>query len=140
MSVIRTGIVETPISTDELAPEVVTAASGASVTFSGIIRDHDSGRGVERLVYESHPLADQQLAEVAAAVARAHPEVRISVVHRVGELRIGDVALAAVVASAHRREAFAACAELIDEVKGKVAIWKHQYFSDGDDEWVGALE
>ncbi|RAD69306.1 molybdenum cofactor biosynthesis protein MoaE, partial [Burkholderia multivorans] len=71
MSVIRTGIVETPISTDELAPEVVTAASGASVTFSGIIRDHDSGRGVERLVYESHPLADQQLAEVAAAVARA---------------------------------------------------------------------
>ncbi|KZE13733.1 MULTISPECIES: molybdenum cofactor biosynthesis protein MoaE [Brevibacterium] len=140
MSVIRTGIVETPISTDELAPEVVTAASGASVTFSGIIRDHDSGRGVERLVYESHPLADQQLAEVAAAVARAHPEVRISVVHRVGELRIGDVALAAVVASAHRREAFAACAELIDEVKDKVAIWKHQYFSDGDDEWVGALE
>ncbi|EKU49600.1 MULTISPECIES: molybdenum cofactor biosynthesis protein MoaE [Brevibacterium] len=140
MSVIRTGIVETPISTDELAPEVVTAASGASVTFSGIIRDHDSGRGVERLVYESHPLADQQLAEAAAAVARAHPEVRISVVHRVGELRIGDVALAAVVASAHRREAFAACAELIDEVKDKVAIWKHQYFSDGDDEWVGALE
>ena len=140
MSVIRTGIVETPISTDELAPEVVTAASGASVTFSGIIRDHDSGRGVERLVYESHPLADQQLAEVAAAVARAHPEVRISVVHRVGELRIGDVALAAVVASAHRREAFAACAELIDEVKDKVAIWKHQYISDGDDEWVGALE
>ena len=125
MSVIRTGIVETPISTDELAPEVVTAASGASVTFSGIIRDHDSG---------------QQRAEVAAAVARAHPEVRISVVHRVGELRIGDVALAAVVASAHRREAFAACAELIDEVKDKVAIWKHQYFSDGDDEWVGALE
>ena len=77
---------------------------------------------------------------MAAAVARAHPEVRISVVHRVGELRIGDVALAAVVASAHRREAFAACAELIDEVKDKVAIWKHQYFSDGDDEWVGALE
>ena len=71
MSVIRTGIVETPISTDELAPEVVTAASGASVTFSGIIRDHDSGRGVERLVYESHPLADQQLAEAAAAVSDA---------------------------------------------------------------------
>lgn len=140
MSVIRTGIVETPISTDDLEPAVVAPEHGAAVTFSGIIRDHDSGRGVERLVYESHPLAESQIAEVAAAVATAHPEVRLSVVHRVGQLSIGDVALAAVVASAHRREAFAACAALVDEVKDKVAIWKHQYFSDGDDEWVGALE
>ncbi|WP_137825269.1 molybdenum cofactor biosynthesis protein MoaE [Brevibacterium sp. 2SA] len=140
MTVINTGITESPISVTELEPEVVTAECGAAVTFSGIIRDHDSGRGVTRLVYESHPLAPAHIAEAAAAVAARHPAVRLSVVHRVGELSVGDVALAAVVASPHRRESFVACGELVDEVKEKVAIWKHQFFTDGDDEWVGALE
>lgn len=140
MSVICTGVVETPISTADLEAEVLTEACGAVVSFSGVIRNHDSGRGVERLSYEAHPLAESQIAEVAAAIAADHPEVRLSVVHRVGPLAIGDVALAAVVASAHRKDSFAACDELIDEVKARVAIWKHQYFTDGADEWVGALE
>ena len=140
MSVITTGVVETPISTAALEPDVLTDTCGAVVSFSGVIRDHDGGRGVTRLLYESHPLAAEQIAEVAADIASRHPEVRLSVVHRVGELAIGDVALAAVVASAHRRDSFLACAELIDEVKAYVAIWKHQHFTDGTDEWVGALE
>ncbi|MCI4009989.1 molybdenum cofactor biosynthesis protein MoaE [Brevibacterium sp. ZH18] len=140
MTVIRTDIVETPISTAALEPAVLTAECGAVVSFSGVIRDHDDGRGVSRLTYESHPLATTQIAEVAAEIADRHPAVRLSVVHRVGPLEIGDVALAAVVASAHRRDSFEACSELIDEVKARVAIWKHQYFADGADEWVGALE
>ncbi|GAA1938471.1 MULTISPECIES: molybdenum cofactor biosynthesis protein MoaE [Brevibacterium] len=140
MSVIHTDIVETPISTDALEPDVLNDTCGAVVSFSGVIRDHDDGRGVHRLSYESHPLATTQIAEVAAEIASKHPVVRLSVVHRVGALEIGDVALAAVVASPHRHDSFAACSELIDEVKARVAIWKHQFFSDGDDEWVGALE
>ncbi|WP_309131792.1 molybdenum cofactor biosynthesis protein MoaE [Brevibacterium sp.] len=140
MSVVRTGIVETPISTAELEPLVATEECGAVVSFSGVIRDHDGGRSVVRLNYESHPVAPDQLAEVAADIAGRHPQVRLAVVHRVGDLSIGDVALAAVAASAHRAESFAACSELVDEVKERVAIWKHQHFADGDDEWVGALE
>ncbi|WP_166825032.1 molybdenum cofactor biosynthesis protein MoaE [Brevibacterium limosum] len=139
-TVVTTGVVETPISTQELEPDVLTDTCGAVVSFSGVIRDHDEGRGVDRLHYESHPLASTQIAEVAADIAARHPTVRLSVVHRVGDLSIGDIALAAVVASAHRRGAFLACSELIDEVKARVAIWKHQHFSDGSDEWVGALE
>ena len=140
MSVVLADVVETPISTEALEPSVLTATCGAVVSFSGVIRDHDGGRGVERLSYESHPLAADQIAEVAADIVARHPEVRLAVVHRVGPLTIGDVALAAVVASAHRQDSFEACSELLDEVKSRVAIWKHQYFSDGDDEWVGALE
>lgn len=140
MSVIHTDIVETPISTDALEPDVLNDTCGAVVSFSGVIRDHDEGRDVHRLSYESHPLATTQIAEVAAEISAKHPAVRLSVVHRVGALEIGDVALAAVVASPHRHDSFAACSELIDEVKARVAIWKHQFFSDGDDEWVGALE
>ena len=139
-TVVTTGVIESPISTQELEPQVLTETCGAVVSFSGVIRDHDEGRGVARLHYESHPLASTQIAEVAADIAARHPAVRLSVVHRVGDLEIGEVALAAVVASAHRKDSFLACCELIDEVKARVAIWKHQHFSDGSDEWVGALE
>lgn len=139
-TVVTTGVIESSISTQELEPQVLTETCGAVVSFSGVIRDHDEGRVVARLHYESHPLASTQIAEVAADIAARHPAVRLSVVHRVGDLEIGDVALAAVVASAHRKDSFLACCELIDEVKARVAIWKHQHFSDGSDEWVGALE
>ncbi|MDQ4138332.1 MAG: molybdenum cofactor biosynthesis protein MoaE, partial [Actinomycetota bacterium] len=61
------------------------------------------------------------------------------VLHRVGDLAIGDVALACAVSSAHRAAAFATCAALVDEVKGRVPIWKEQFFDDGSAEWVGAL-
>jgi molybdopterin synthase catalytic subunit len=56
--------------------------------------------------------------------------------HRYGDLKIGDVALAAAVATAHRAAAFAACARLVDLVKKRLPIWKHQLFADGTDEWV----
>jgi molybdopterin synthase catalytic subunit len=58
--------------------------------------------------------------------------------HRVGELAIGDVALAAAVATAHRADAFAICARLVDEVKARLPVWKHQHFTDGTDEWVNS--
>ena len=77
------------------------------------------------------------MTRVAADVAARAPGVRaIAVSHRVGRLRIGDVALACAVAADHRREAFATCAELVDEVKRQLPVWKHQGFADGTDEWV----
>ncbi|MGI8529869.1 MAG: molybdenum cofactor biosynthesis protein MoaE, partial [Geodermatophilaceae bacterium] len=60
----------------------------------------------------------------------------IAVSHRIGKLVVGDVALACAVSSAHRREAFAACSRLVDEVKHRLPIWKRQVFEDGTDEWV----
>ena len=62
----------------------------------------------------------------------------VAVSHRVGPLAIGDVALAAAVSTAHRAEAFALCARLVDEVKARLPVWKHQIFADGTDEWVNS--
>jgi len=115
---------------------VAGPAAGAVVSFAGVVRDHDHGRTVQWLEYEAHPSAEAVLKEVAAAIA-ADPAVRgIAVSHRIGRLRIGDVALAAAVATAHRADAFAACARLVDEVKARLPVWKHQVFADGTDEWV----
>jgi molybdenum cofactor synthesis domain-containing protein len=136
-AVLRAEISARAVSVDEHAALVASRAAGAVVTFSGVVRDHDHGRGVAGLTYEGHPSAQAVIEEVAAAIAKRHPGVSaLAVSHRIGELRIGDVALACAVSAAHRREAFQACAELVDEVKRSLPIWKHQRFTDGTDEWV----
>ena len=113
--------------------------SGAVVSFTGVVRDHDSGRSVVSLVYEAHPSASDVILSVAESIAAQFPGVRIAIEHRVGSLAVGDVALACAVSSAHRAEAFAACSRLVDDVKASVPIWKEQHFADGTSEWVGSL-
>ena len=113
-------------------------AAGATVSFSGIVRNHDGGRSVAALEYHGHPTAAAVVDEVAAEIAARDGVVALAVSHRVGLLRVGDVALAAAVSAAHRREAFEACSDLVDEVKRRLPVWKRQVFDDGSDEWVGS--
>src|SRR5690606_33488571 len=104
--------------------------------FCGVVRDHDHGRGVTALTYECHPDAEAMLAQVAADFAALPGVKAIAVSHRVGPLTVGDVALVCAVSSTHRREALTVCADLVDAIKARVAIWKHQTFSDDTTEWV----
>jgi molybdopterin synthase catalytic subunit len=115
---------------------VANAAAGAVVSFSGVVRDHDHGRAVQVLEYEGHPSAHEVLRQVAEEIAKDPDIYAIAVSHRLGPLEIGDVALAVAVSTAHRAAAFAACARLVDEVKARLPVWKHQVFTDGTDEWV----
>lgn len=123
----------------DVAAHEAAAASvdgGACVTFCGVVRRSDGGREVVELEYVGHPSAAAVLAEIAEKVAAEPDVLTVAVSHRVGTLAIGDVALVAVVSTAHRREAFEACARLVDEVKHRLPIWKRQTFADGSDEWV----
>jgi molybdopterin synthase catalytic subunit len=123
---------------DRAAHEAAVAdpRAGAHVVFCGVVRSHDHDRDVVELEYEGHPSAERVLAEIAAEFA-ARPEVlALAVSHRVGKLAIGDDALVAAVATAHRGAAFALCGQLVDEVKTRLPIWKRQIFTDGTDEWV----
>jgi molybdenum cofactor synthesis domain-containing protein len=132
-------VTEEPLSVDEHAALVADAAAGAVVTFAGVVRDHDHGRGVRDLEYVGHPTAKDVVAEVAAELAEKYAPggVRaIAVSHRIGQLAIGDVALAVAVAAEHRAEGFAACSDLVDEVKRRLPVWKRQSFADGSEEWV----
>lgn len=138
MTVVHTTVTTEALSVADHEAMVAHPAAGAVVSFAGVVRDHDGGRSVARLVYEGHPSADAVLAQVAAEIAKDPAVFAVAVSHRIGELGIGDVALAAAVATAHRAEAFAACARLVDEVKARLPIWKHQFFSDGTDEWVNS--
>ena len=132
----RADVSDAPIAVDDVRALAADASAGAVVTFSGDVRDHDHGRSVARLEYEGHPTAAAVIADVAREVAERHDVIAIAVSHRIGPLQIGDSALVAAVSAAHRGEAFRACADLVDEVKHRLPVWKHQVFTDGSDEWV----
>ena len=78
----------------------------------------------------------QSTAEVAAEVAAEFDVVAVAAVHRVGPLEVGDVAVVCAVSAAHRSEAFVATRALIDRLKERVPIWKHQRYEDGAEDWV----
>ncbi|MHA6802185.1 molybdenum cofactor synthesis domain-containing protein [Salinifilum ghardaiensis] len=135
--VVRAEVTEEAVDVAALERAVAGAASGAVVAFSGVVRDHDDGRAVHELEYVGHPTASTVIGEVVAEMAGRFPGVRaLAAQHRVGVLGIGDVALGCAVAGEHRAEAFAAAAELVDEVKRRLPIWKRQVFDDGAEEWV----
>lgn len=135
--VLRAEVTEEPLSVDEHASLVADRAAGAVATFAGVVRDHDRARSVRELSYSGHPSASEVIERVAGEIAASRPGLRgIAVSHRIGPLQIGDVALACAVSGEHRAEAFAACSDLVDEVKRQLPIWKHQIFTDGTDEWV----
>ncbi len=127
---------EEPLDVAEVSGAVSDAAAGGIAIFVGTVRDHDHGHDVTGLEYSAHPTALARLEEVAAEVAADFDAVAVAAVHRVGSLDVGDVAVVCAVSGAHRGTAFDASRALIDRLKQRVPIWKHQLFADGTDEWV----
>ena len=137
--VLRAALCADPIELAEHEALVGHPSAGAVVGFAGVVRDHDGGRAVTRLEYSAHPSAQTTLAAVAAEIAiECHGVRAIAVSHRIGTLQVGDAALVAAVAADHRTAAFDTCARLVDTVKARLPVWKHQFFGDGSDEWVGS--
>lgn len=137
-SVLHAEIARQSLAVDRHMRLVDVPAAGATVVFTGQVRDHDGGRDVVALEYSAHPRAATVLERLALAAAAADGVQGIAVSHRVGRLVVGDVALCCAVAADHRRQAFDACLDLVEEVKRSLPVWKHQIFADGTDEWVGS--
>ncbi|MHB1491581.1 MAG: molybdenum cofactor biosynthesis protein MoaE [Cellulomonas sp.] len=135
--VVRAEVTEATIDPARHAAEVDRPQAGAVVTFSGVVRDNDDGRSVDRIAYVAHPDAADVLSRIAQDVAARTEVEALAVSHRVGELEVGECALAVAVSAGHRGQAFAAAALLVDEVKRLLPVWKRQVFADGTDEWVG---
>ena len=125
-----------PIDEAAVRAAVEADTSGAVVVFLGVVRNHDAGRDVLSLDYQAHPDAERFLAECVRRIAD-DTGLAVAAAHRVGELRIGDVALVAAASAPHRADAFDACERLVDLIKQQVPIWKRQHFTDGVSEWVG---
>jgi molybdopterin synthase catalytic subunit len=128
-------ITDQPIDTQRVTQAVLHAEDGAAVTFLGIVRDNAEGRSVRYLEYEAWPeMALDQMKAIGAEIDARWGLKRLAIVHRIGRLEIGDVAVAIAVGSGHRREAFEACHYAIDRIKETVPIWKKEFYHDGA-EW-----
>jgi molybdopterin synthase catalytic subunit len=131
-------IVRDPIDPRTLEVAVWSEACGGVAMFLGVVRDHASdGRPVTGLSYEAHEaMALAEFAAIASEVGERYPGVRLGIVHRIGDLRIGEIAVAVCAASAHRAQAFDGCRYAIDEVKARAPIWKKERYADGTGDWV----
>ncbi|WP_216423404.1 molybdenum cofactor biosynthesis protein MoaE [Arcanobacterium phocae] len=135
--VIIARVQDTPISMSELEEAVTTDAAGAITSFCGRVRNHDHKKGVIRINYSAHPSASDIVKSIAHKVATEHGLHKIAVIHRVGQLDVGDVALGVAVSSDHRRESFSAVEDLVERIKLDLPVWKKQEFTDGTSEWSG---
>ncbi|MGH3472908.1 MAG: molybdenum cofactor biosynthesis protein MoaE, partial [Nocardioidaceae bacterium] len=120
---------EEPLEVATAYDVVRAGAAGGVAVFVGTVRELDGGKRVRRLDYTAHPTAAGVLREVVDEVVTSHDVVAVAAVHRVGELEVGDVAVVVAVSCTHRGDAFTACRALIDQLKHRVPIWKHQLFA-----------
>lgn len=126
-----------PIDTQTLLRKAQSPASGAVLLFLGVTRQHTAGRETTELHYDIyHEMAEQQLATLEAEARRRWGLDECLIVHRLGRVPLGEASVAIVVASPHRREAFASGEWLIDTLKEVVPIWKQEHWADGSSEWV----
>ena len=137
---------------DELRAEVASEADGAVAVFVGQTRDSAgtpapgqedeaakfAGQQVSGLAYEAfEPMALSVLGDIADEIEARLGVRRLAIVHRLGEVAVGQSSVIIVVASPHRGEAFEACRYAIEELKARAPIWKSEQFADGS-VWLGA--
>lgn len=124
-----------------LRAPMADAHAGAYASFEGWVRDHHDGRAVAGLFYEAYAaLAEAEGAKIVEEARQRFDIVDLCCVHRIGELAIGDLAVWVGVTAAHRGAAFDACRYVIDEVKSRVPIWKHERYAEGDADWLHPVE
>ncbi|MGH8933764.1 MAG: molybdenum cofactor biosynthesis protein MoaE [Egibacteraceae bacterium] len=136
---LHTRLTGAPLSVPDAHAFVSDAAAGATVVFTGSVRDNAEGRAVSGLDYEAYEeQASAQLTALAETVGQKWPDVlAIWMEHRVGSLGIGEPSVVVAVSAPHRVEAFDAARFGIDELKATVAIWKKEHWSDGATHWPG---
>jgi adenylyltransferase/sulfurtransferase len=133
----RFAFTQVPIDASSLAEPLAHDGAGGYATFEGRVRDENEGREVVDLEYEAfEPLAIAEGERIVEAAMRRHGATAARCVHRLGRLAVGETAVWVGVAAPHRAEAFAACREIIDEVKHRVPIWKKERYAGGDSGWV----
>ncbi len=126
------------IDPSKVARSVGRPGAGAVVLFLGTVRDSSEAGSVERIEYEAYePMAEKRLEQAELDVKRRWPETTgVAIVHRLGNLEVGEVSVAVAVSSPHRAEAFEACRHAIETIKRDVPIWKREKLGDGGEVWV----
>lgn len=131
-SLANVALVGEPIDSAGLIKALKQGQDGALVVFDGIVRNHTRGRRTLHLVYEAYEaMALDQMRKLVTQAGESFAIRDVVIVHRLGQLAVGETSVLIAVASAHRAAAFDACRWLIDTLKSTVPIWKKECFEDG---------
>lgn len=124
------------LDVEKILAKVGSPDCGAISLFLGTTRDHFEGRRVAKLSYEAYaPMAKREMLRICDALRRQWNVKNVALVHRLGEVPVGEASVLIAISSEHRQEAQAAVKYAMDEVKGRVPVWKKEIYEDGDAEW-----
>lgn len=105
--------------------------------FVGTVRNHHQGQAVKALKYTAYePVAEKMIRQIEQEIQQKYQVSYVRVIHRIGALDIGEKAIIAIAYAAHRREAFQACEEAVERVKHEVPVWKEEFYTDGNSQYV----
>ncbi len=130
------GLVDEPIDTGQAVAAVSGPGRGAVVVFLGTVRDHHAGRPVEKLTYSAYrPMALEGLRRIVADLEATHQDLRAAIVHRLGEVPVGEASVVIAVGSPHRAAAYEASRTALERLKAEIPIWKREHYADGEAAW-----
>jgi molybdopterin synthase catalytic subunit len=134
-------LTEKAIDPSALLAQVGSEEDGAVVLFIGTVRCSNEGRRVIGIRYDAYrEMAEGVLAEIVEEARTKVEGARVAAAHRIGELGIGECSVAIAVSTPHRAEAFEVSRYVIEEIKKRLPVWKHEAYEDGDRNWVGGTE
>ncbi|MBT8234537.1 MAG: molybdenum cofactor biosynthesis protein MoaE [Saprospiraceae bacterium] len=126
------------LSIDTCYQYVIDETCGGIVLFVGTVRNHNKGKDVTHLDFETYEsMAIKELSKIADECVEKFQSKKLSIHHRKGHVGIKDIAVIIAVSSIHRKKAFLACEYVIDQLKERVPIWKKEFLTDGS-YWVNA--
>ncbi len=130
-------LVEAPIDQESLREKVADPDVGAHGWFVGVTRRTTGDRVTDSLAYQAHPpMAIRELEKLAKEAIEKYSLCRIVIVHRLGEVPVGEASVVVGCSSGHRPQTFQALAWIMDTLKREVPIWKQETYVDGTTEWV----
>jgi molybdopterin synthase catalytic subunit len=130
-------LTEGPVNLTAVVVAVVDQRAGAIATFLGTVRAQSRGRDVIALEYEAYmEMAEDVMAQIATEATERHDLCKVAITHRLGRVEVGETSVAIAVSAPHRKDALAACADVIDALKARVPLWKKELY-EGGEEWIG---
>ena len=126
-----------PVSVDEALAFVADPGAGGTCVFVGTVRDSSDAGDVTGLRYEAwDELAHSRLEELVGELTEKWPVKKVAILHRTGDLAIGDASVVIACSAPHRADAFDACRHAIERLKQDVPIWKKEALVSGESHWV----
>jgi molybdopterin synthase catalytic subunit len=133
----RASVTTDPIDTAAVLAAVQSPAHGATILFVGTVREVNDGKPVQGMDYTAYvAMAEKEMNAIAAEAVQKFSGSAVVIVHRIGELAIGEASVAVATGHGHRDAAYGASRYAIEELKKRVPIWKREHYTDGTREWI----